>query len=324
MTGSRGRRSRLFIALCVLNGFLIVGVGGAGIWIVSHAGSTAFESDDAFGSLDSGAIIPERLDLRDDVTATTDVARQPPPEEEAATPASGGTPQEVVSSTSVPGTTLASPDASAPPAPGSTENVEAFRRPSEGVFHTESAGYSEVPGTALRHEYPDETFPVIRHLDGCEWRLEHTVYREVVDALEFCSDADGVSLLRWRFERSFVGIHSVVDLVCSDPPALLAPGTTESRDFHCVDEAREIQVSGTVPPATMETVELPGGESVPAARLDIDAVLTGEFEGTVEMSVWLQPETGMWLAENRIIDGGSRFQERSEFLYHATTPTRSS
>lgn len=314
MRRTPAKRSWLVSSLFVVQAVWIVVVAVSGLWVVSNTGSTGFTEADAERALAEEPLVPARTPAR----------AAPAGGAGSGDGANGGDAEGTETTTSgVPRSN--GPDHAAPTSAPDEQLGVGYRVPPQGVYTFTASGYAELKGTLLRHDYPPETYPVVRHLGGCEWRLEHAVVREVVDALEFCSSADSVSLLRWRFERRFVGINSVVDLVCSDPAIVLTSGPMGARPFECRDENEDVTVKGEIVQSGGETVTLTTGEQIEAAAVAVTGELSGSLNGAVEMRISVDVETGLWLQEDRRVDreGSPKYEERSSFLLRSRSPSQS-
>ena len=85
------------------------------------------------------------------------------------------------------------------------------------MYRYRTSGGESVSVLGAHHDYPPETFAVVRHTGGCGWTIRAEVVREHVDERRMCSDPDRLLQLEQSREVEFFGTRDGGAFVC-DPP----------------------------------------------------------------------------------------------------------
>lgn len=201
-----------------------------------------------------------------------------------------------------------------------------YRLPAPGVYSYATTGGDRISLAGARHQYPEVTHAVIRHTGGCGWSVEHHVLEEHVDFHDRCTDPDAVSVTADGREVEFYGQRDGLLYQC-DPPATLlyeAADTVSTGTCSTQDGGSDAHYRGTR--VGDETLDV-GGEPVVTVHVNIEFEMTGDARGTSTVDVWLHPETGLIVREERVVDtyaravwGDVRYQEEATFHLLSLTP----
>jgi len=314
------RRRRRWLRRTVVTSVAVLAVTATvGAWMVANRNKTTQATlQDALAELQSDGSSP--LDLAAPAVAPTDAA--PAPAGVAAAPA----PPSEASGAPMPASPAHRAEAGVAPTPAATAAAR-FAPPTPGVYTYATSGREEISILGTHHEYPEETYSIVRRGDGCAWTAEHRVIAEHVDHFARCS-ADGQFLnLGDASDVEFFSQRDGISYVC-DPPALVVgasdtPGT--SRTSTCTSDAGDkSRMTSTY--VGREAVNV-GGTTVEADHVSFDIVVEGRADGGAHADFWLHPETGLTLRLVRDVDtlgeaafGDVRYTEHAEFTLTSLTP----
>jgi hypothetical protein len=241
----------------------------------------------------------------------------------------------------VPSAAVATPVAAAGPAPpvsatassdaitsGAPDAAPAFAPPAPGVYRYRTSGGESISVLGAHHDYPAETYAVVRATGGCGWQIRSEVVREHVDERQMCSDGSQLLQVAQTRQVEFFGTRDGGGFVC-DPPQVQhavgdAPGAVWAGD--CGDDrgADGHLVRTTVGTGRM-TID---GVTVDVIRFRIDGTLTGRVRGTSVDLMTVVASTGLPVVWDRTVDtvadafGASvRYQEQARFELVSLTPT---
>lgn len=219
----------------------------------------------------------------------------------------------------------------AEPAPSEATNdstaARTFRPPLPGVYSYDTTGSERISIAGASHEYPEETYSIVRTDEGCGWRAEHQVLEEHVDIHDRCSQTDSVFVVMDGREIEFFGQRDSLYYYC-DPPARLmwnAPAGTTSTGT-CVTEEGDSETDYVGEFVGFETLDV-GGEATRTAHLHIEFTMRGTSRGTSTADFWLHPETGLIVREERTVDtlahavwGDVHYEEEATFQLQSLVP----
>ena len=282
-------------------------VTAADLWIVLSSGTTDVGLDDALAHYRAGnpPTAPATGGDGDAAAASSTT--------EATTVDAVGA---ATSTTATPTTDAATPTTSTTVPTGPT-----FAAPEPGVYAYGTTGSARLNAAGASHEYPDTTYAILTYGDGCRWSVEHDMVKEVTDQLDFCWQGDQLDLLRWKLDRTFLNVTYTLDFACQG--ARLLPAAVEAAQFNCSSSEGDT-ASGAIQYAGAEVVDV-GGSQVTAQRIVITGELSGSMRGTFELSMWLDPATGLRLKEQRQMDaraGFSQYSEEGQFVLLSLQPSR--
>ena len=319
--GGRPSRRR-FDVTCGLLAVAIVVVGGAGIFVVRHAGvatEVAFDdvvadfreqrADPSVVAAPGTEVVPATAAGQVHRTTTTrlgagaDGAVTP-----MTAPTSGATP-----------TTVVAADTPAPTAPG-------VPRPAEGVYRYAADGGESVSIAGGSRRYPDEVYAIVRHT-ACGIEVEVQVLEEHLDRTELCHDGATISLVREFKEISFFGQTDSGDIACDPAMPLVRWGSAPGPPVAWGCRAGSIETDGTVALLHTRTVGV-GGRAVDGATVEWRWTASGRSEGG-GVHTWTFGADGLPLRIERVNDNTSdsalgqvRYEESATFVLVSLEPTR--
>jgi hypothetical protein len=220
-------------------------------------------------------------------------------------------------------TTSSTPVPSSAPA---TPKAGALVPPPSGVYHYRTTGGESVSLLGSRHDYPADTYAVVRPTGGCGWLLEAEVVKEHVDRRRMCTSADRVAQHSQQRAVTFFGTTDGADLPCEPPMVWAEPGihvgwTTQT----------DCSAAGVVGKMVVEVTAIGphdvGGATIDTVTIRVDGTMTGRVRGTSYDLVTFDARTGLPVAMERTVDtmadafGTSvRYQEAATFQLVSLTP----
>jgi len=322
----RGLRAVQSIALVAA-----IVVGSTGAFLVSQ-GSRAtvvtasdvladFRTDAAPSPTGAGSNVEPEPATRPAAAATSDVTEAP-----SASPTASDAIRE-----SVAGATP--PESAQPTSPSdsprrSVEDGPIFGMPEEGVYTYATQGRETVSMAGARHDYPSETYALVRHLGGCGWETDHRFVEEHRERKEYCSDGSALLALGFDSYITFFGQTAESHGRC-DPPQVSAhlpadPGQRYTSS--CAGDGWTSEAIVTF--VGREAVEV-GGQPLEALHYTQDTTLQGSNRGDSHMDVWYDPETGLPLEVIRrtqsfaqAFGGEVEYNENVHFVLASLYPQR--
>jgi hypothetical protein len=253
----------------------------------------------------------------DDAVALAPEATAAPETTAVAAPAAPAPSTPAVAAPATPAPTTATP---VPGRPGP-------RPPAEGVYQYRTAGGESVSLLSAHHDYPADTYAVVRHTGGCGWHIRAEVVREHVDERTMCSEAGRLLQHAQSREVEFFSTRDGGEYRCDPPQVQHAVGDRRGATsvVDCTDGkgsfARLVRT-------TLGSEQLVvGGVPVEVLRLRVDGTLTGRYRGTSVDLLAIDAATGLPLVWERSVDtqadafGSSiRYQEQARFDLVSLTP----
>ncbi len=237
---------------------------------------------------------------------------------------------EVTAPPSSEATTPAAP-ASVAPVPSTEATVPAapasFTPPQQGVYRYRTSGGESISVLGARHDYPADTYAVVRHTGGCGWQMRAEVVREHVDEREMCSEPGRLLQLVQAREVEFFGTRDGGRFRC-EPPQVQhgsedVAGSTTAVDCSDGKGSSARLVRTTLGTGRMEVASV----EVDVIRLRVDGTMTGRVRGTSTDLLTVVAATGLPVVWDRTVDsvadafGASvRYQEHARFDLVSLTP----
>jgi hypothetical protein len=298
-------RLRIALAAFVLLDLVVL---GADVFLLSQVSSTTeVELDDA--------LVDYRASLDTSPTVTSAPAGGA---EVTAAPATTAAPV-------APGPTVGVAS-EAPPTPA-TATPAAFSPPEPGVYRYRTTGGENVSVLGAHHNYPAETFAVVRRTGGCGWTMRSEVIREHVDERQMCSEPGRLLQVLQRREVEFFGTRDGGGFSCDPPQVQHAVGDARGATWRgsCGDDRAAGELLRTTLGTGQATV---GGITVDVIRIRVDGTLTGWARGTSTDVLTVVAATGLPVVWERTVDtvadafGASvRYQENARFELVSLTPS---
>lgn len=255
--------------------------------------STSTSSTLAGGAEDTGAVVgkPATAPTAAPTTAPETIPSSPVPTSVPATPKAG---------------TLAPPEA--------------------GVYRYKTNGGESVSLLGSSHQYPDETFAVVRRTGGCGWTSEAQVVKEHVDRRTMCTDAEQVTQSHQQRQITFFGTTDGANLECSPPQVMI-----RADDQVGVTRTARCAEAGVVADMVLEITAIAtsyvDGVAVETISYRIEGVMSGRVAGTSLDVNTVVRSTGLPVRAERWADtvanafgADVRYQEHVTFDLLSLTP----
>ncbi len=248
---------------------------------------------------DDGGVPPPAAEVPDDEAPTSQDPGAAPDDEPAAGAATAPDPET-------------EPDAAAAAGPA----APAFVRPAEGVYAYRSEGYESISLGGARHDYPEETFAIIDHEDGCRWTFDHRVLEEKRTVNTYCSDGPVQSALAYDGYLTFYGSTAESHYTCDGGTrADLRDDAGATHTGVCTDG--ESTTRDTVTFVGRDVVDV-GGQPVEALHYRIDTEVDGDIKGTSVQEVWVRPGDALLVRlERDTRTSGREFGAQVNYEEHA-------
>ena len=304
LTAVRERWLRTALVSFLLVDLTILGVDG--YLLDNRSVTTVVDLDDALVTFRSGS---------GGVTTTTSAPAGGAEVSGAATGALTGAPVAVP--TTVPGSTSSTPvPTSAPAAP----MVGALAPPPPGVYRYRTTGGENVSLLGAKHDYPRDTYAVVRQTGGCGWEMRSEVVKEHVDRRLMCSD--GTRLLQMEQERAvtFFGTTDGGTIRCDPPQVQMATGeAVGATSVSSCSDGKGADARMARRTLAFGRAEV-GGVLVDTVTFRIVGTMTGRVRGTSSDTYTVVRSTGLPISVDRTVDtmadafGTSvRYQEHATF-----------
>jgi len=322
MAPSRTRRRVVHVCLWLA----IVGVLGGNVFVLSQRNkTTAVTAADALAAFRAEPVVPGPVPVDAGTTVPPVTVAPAGP---TTTPVG---PPGATATTSAPAvrTAAAAPRPAAPASSTATTPaaVPAMGRPAEGVYAYRTTGGDRVSVAGASHDYPDETYATVRHLDGCKWFVRNDVVEEHVDERTMCSGVDTVTQLSQARWVTFFGKRDGMELAC-DPPIVVGVSRglpMPVSESVCSGGGTDARMRRTL--VGRERVDV-GGTVVDALRIVLDGEFSGKATGRSRDELWVAEADGMTLRWDRMVDTMAdaafgaevRYQEQASFVLTSLTP----
>ena len=177
-----------------------------------------------------------------------------------------------------------------------------YVRPAAGVYAYAAKGRESISILGAHHDYPDEVFATVRHLDGCRWEHQNQVIEEHVDTRILCSESGRYKQIQQMRSIEFFGKREAPVLRCEPAQVHHAiedePGAKTTA--HCTDgEGTEATIVRTFEGIRKLDV---GDQVVEAVKFSLHSLMSGKTNGTADDHLWIHPKTGMTLRWDRQVD----------------------
>lgn len=298
------RPARVAVGAFVLLDLVVL---GADVFLLSQVSATTIvELDDA--------LVDYRASLDTSTSATAAPAASAAPTATTSVASSG-----VVSAAATP-TPASAPSAAPPAAPA------AFAPPEPGVYRYRTAGGESISVLGAHHDYPAETFAVVRRTGGCGWHIRAEVVREHVDEREMCSEPGRLLQHSQSRQVEFFGTRDGGSFACEPPQVQHAVGDQPGASWRgtCADGRAAAALVRTTLGTGQVTID---GVTVDVVRFRVDGTLTGFTRGTSTDLLTVVAATGLPVVWERSVDtvadafGASvRYQEHVRFELLSLTP----
>lgn len=211
--------------------------------------------------------------------------------------------------------------------------------PAAGTYDYASSGSWSLSGSGEPEEYQlPATSTATVEVAGDSWRVRRAAGERYADRFEYVVGPDGgLDWAGWILERQFTSGMGETPYECSSDSAYYRPDEQGRVVEHNCESPAGIVSQGQVEHVGREEVTLGDGTVVTADRLLYTYTVTGsgtsggsEFEASGEgrIDLWLDPDTGLRLREQRTIattttfstGGESNYQEDVEFTLESLEP----
>lgn len=204
-----------------------------------------------------------------------------------------------------------------------------FTPPAPGVYAYRTAGRETASLLDAHHDYPAETYAVVRRTGGCGWTVHAEVVKEHVDDKEMCSAPGRLTLGSVSRLVQFFGVTDGGRFIC-DPPLTQhdtteAAGATDATDCREADGRAGVHLVRTTLAPGHLTI---GGVAVDVVRFRLDGTLSGVASGTSSELYSVDAATGLPVLLERHIDARSAafgvdviYREDVRFDLVSLTPT---
>lgn len=213
------------------------------------------------------------------------------------------------------------PTAAAPTADDPEDGATAVTAPTAGTYTYASSGsWSYDDGTPEEHQLPATATGTVTG-DGDQWSLHLVAGQEYADRFMFTIGADGgLDWDIWVLERTINDQPSTTEYTCSAETAWYRPGADAGRTLTHVCEAGSSVSTGEVEVVGTEEVTLGDGTVVAADHIvyrTTDSSSSDQFEisGEGQLDIWLDPETGLRVQEQRSSQTTTTNADGQDFVY---------
>lgn len=220
-------------------------------------------------------------------------------------------------------------DSSQAPAASTPAAGPVFSVPAEGVYSYRTEGYESVSMGGARHDYPDRSYAIVEHGDGCEWTWDHRVIEEHRDKSTLCTEGPQISNVRFDNHVTFFGQKNESHFECSGEGthADLRDQPGDTHHGSCTDGNSTSDETETF--VGRETLVV-GGVEVEALRYHDEAEISGDTTGQSVQERWVHPETGLLLKMVRSTRSTAQafgasevhYEEEATFVLESLEPQR--
>jgi len=177
-----------------------------------------------------------------------------------------------------------------------------YERPDAGVYAYAAEGRESISILGAHHDYPDEVFATVRHLDGCRWEHQNQVIEEHADTRVLCSEPGQYRQIQQMRSIEFFGQREAPVLRCE--PAQVHHAIEDERGAKTTAKCTDDEGTDATIVRTFVGIEKlnVGGNDVKAVWFSLHSRMSGKTKVTADDHLWIHPKTGMTLRWDRQVD----------------------